>query len=81
LTTETSSASGYVGRFVKRDQVALPKSVSADVLAGVLRLTNPGERAPASNPDPAVLAMRRDRMASAASGAAPAVVLDALIYQ
>lgn len=65
LTTDRASASSYVGRFIKRDRVTLPAKVNADFLAGVIRITNPGERGPAVDPDPAVLAVRRDRLASA----------------
>ncbi len=81
LTTETHSAASYVGRYIKRDRVTLPSSIDADVLAGIIRISNPGERAPAAEPDPAVIAVRRDVLADRPPDAAATVVLDALAAQ
>lgn len=78
LTTTRERTSSYVGRYIKRDRVTLPSAVSADVLAGVIRVTNPGERALQPDPDPAVIAVRRDRLDALSTGAMPAIVLDAL---
>jgi CDP-glycerol glycerophosphotransferase (TagB/SpsB family) len=78
LTTERSHAASYVGRYVKRDRVTLPKNVNADLLAQVIRLTNPGERVPDAEPDPAVIALRRESMTLLDAGTRTSVVLDAL---
>jgi hypothetical protein len=81
LTTEKASTASYVGRYIKRDRVTLPPQVSADVLAGIIRITNPGERAPSAEPDPAVIAVRREALGGLNSSSRATVVLDALAAQ
>lgn len=76
LTTDRERPATYVGRFIKRDRVMLPAKVTTEFLAGLIRVTNPGERALAEDPSPAVVAMRRDRLPTAKDRAV--VVADAL---
>lgn len=78
LTTEKSCTASFVGRHIKRDRVTLPKHVDADVLAQVIRLTNPGERMADAEPDPPVIAVRRESVGVLGAGARTTVVLDAL---
>ena len=78
LTTERSCTASFVGRHIKRDRVTLPKHVDADVLAQVIRLTNPGERMADAEPDPPVIAVRRESVGALGAGARATVVLDAL---
>ena len=76
LTTNDPEAPSYVFRFIKPDRVQLPARVSPELLADVIRITNPGERAEAAGVDPAVIAARRG---GARTGSArPVLVLDAL---
>jgi CDP-glycerol glycerophosphotransferase (TagB/SpsB family) len=81
LTTEKASTASYVGRYIKRDRVTLPREISADVLAGIIRITNPGERAPSAELDPAVIAIRRDALNRLNPATRATVVLDALAAQ
>ena len=78
LTTEKDHAASYVGRYIKRERVTLPKQVSADFLAGVIRITNPAERVPEAEADPAVVALRRESVGRLSQQAKATVVLDAL---
>ena len=78
LTTEKSHVASYVARYIKRDRVTLPKQVDAEVLAQVIRMTNPGERSADGELDPAVIALRRESFGMVGAGVRTAVVLDAL---
>ncbi len=79
LTTEKACLASFVGRHLKRDRVTLPKHVDAEVLAHVIRITNPGERISDAEPDPPVVAIRRESVGALASGRRSTVVLDALV--
>jgi hypothetical protein len=68
----------YVARYLKRDRVTLQKHVSAEVLAGIIRVTNPGERVPHGEPDPPVIALRRESANAVGAGVRTTIVLDAL---
>jgi hypothetical protein len=78
LTTEKGHAPSFVGRYIKRDRVVMPKEINADVLAGIIRVTNPAERGADADPDPAVIALRRESVHALGAGARTTVVLDAL---
>jgi len=78
LTTEKACPVSFVGRYIKRDRVTLPKQVNADVLAGIIRLTNPGERVADAEPDPPVIALRRTSAGALLPDVRTTVVLDAL---
>lgn len=79
LTTARERSATYVGRYIKRDRVTLPAKVSTEFLAGVIRITNPGERAMDVDPHPALVAMRRDRLPTSRDRAV--LVADALAVE
>ena len=58
--------------------MTLPKHVDADVLARVIRITNPGERMADAEADPPVIAVRRSSIGAVGPGLRSTVVLDAL---
>jgi hypothetical protein len=81
LTTERESTASFVGHYIKRDRVTLPQRVNADVLAGIIRVTNPSERGSRTESDPSVIAIRRDALEAMPEVLSATVVLDALAAQ
>ena len=62
LTTGLDGSLSQIGRHLKRDRLNLPSRVDLEVLAGVIRLTNPGEWTPVEKIDSPVWAARRARV-------------------